>query len=112
MSGAVLWGKIFSDIKSILQTGPIFHKCDETIRGHVFASFLSLVLRKELDKLLQKADHKFEWEDIKRDISDLQETRIEEDGKTLYVRSQSKGSCGKVFQAAGVAFLRTIRQGS
>lgn len=102
--------KIFREMKSILQTRPIFHKCDETIRGHVFASFLSLVLRKELDEMLQKAGHRFEWEDIKRDLSDLQETRIEEDGKTLYIRSQSKGCCGKVFQAAGVAFPPTIRQ--
>jgi len=26
--------------KSILETKPIYHKCNETIRGHVFCSFL------------------------------------------------------------------------
>ena len=42
-------------MKSLLQTRPIFHKRDETIRGHVFCSFLALVLRKELeDRLASK----------------------------------------------------------
>ena len=33
----------FRTSKGILDTRPIFHKCDETIRGHVFCSFLALV---------------------------------------------------------------------
>jgi transposase len=32
----------FRSTKSLLQTRPIYHKCDETIRGHVFCSFLAL----------------------------------------------------------------------
>lgn len=45
-----LWrGKyIFRSVKSILETQPIYHRCDETIRGHVFCSFLALVVMKEL----------------------------------------------------------------
>lgn len=101
--------KIFRDTKSLLQTRPIFHKCDETIRGHVFASFLALVLRKELDRRLQKAGHEFEWDEIKQDLQNLQETCIKENGKTIYVRSQSKGCCGKVFQTVGVAIPPAIR---
>jgi transposase len=27
-------------MKSLLETRPVYHKCDETIRGHVFCSFL------------------------------------------------------------------------
>src|SRR5512144_2299925 len=34
----------FRSCKSLLQTRPIYHRRDETIRGHVFCSFLSLVL--------------------------------------------------------------------
>jgi transposase len=29
---------IFRTMKSILETRPIYHKCTETIRGHVFCS--------------------------------------------------------------------------
>jgi len=34
--------QVFREVKSVLETRPVFHKCDETIRGHVFCSFLAL----------------------------------------------------------------------
>ena len=101
---------VFRDLKSILETRPIYHKVDETIRGHVFCSFLALVLRKELDRRFDKAGHCFEWADVKQDLKALQETVIEDNGKTLSVRSECLGTCGKVFQAAGVAIPPTIHE--
>ena len=101
---------LFRDLKSIMETRPIFHKQDETIRGHVFCSFLALILRKELDRRLELAGYKFEWNDIKQDLKSLQETVIEEKDKYITVRSQCIGSCGKVFQAVGVAVPPTIRE--
>jgi transposase len=101
--------RIFRDMKSVLDTRPIFHKRDETIRGHVFCSFLALILRKELEHVLERAGHRFEWEDIKRDLKALQETTIEDQGKRIRVRSRAQGCCGKVFQAAGVALPASLR---
>jgi transposase len=101
---------VFRDMKSILDTRPIFHKRDETIRGHVFCSFLALVLRKELDRRLEKAGHCFEWADIKQDLKSLQEIIIEDNGKTLAIRSECQGTCGKVFQSVGIAIPPTIRE--
>jgi transposase len=100
----------FRDMKSILDTRPVFHQADETIRGHVFCSFLALVLRKELDSRLERAGHCFEWSDIKRDLEALQEVTITEQSKTLAVRTECVGTCGKVFQAVGVAIPSTIRE--
>lgn len=100
----------FRDIKSILETRPVFHQRDETIRGHVFCSFLALVLRKELDRYIHEAGHSFEWADIKQDLKALQETMIEDNGKTLAIRSECLGTCGKVFKAVGVALPPTIRE--
>jgi transposase len=54
---------IFRTAKALLATRPIFHKYGETIRGHVFCSFLALVLRKELEDRLAAAGHSFEWAD-------------------------------------------------
>jgi hypothetical protein len=102
--------QVFRDLKSILETRPIYHKIDETIRGHAFCSFLSLVLRKELDRRLDQAGHCFEWADVKQDLKALQETVIEDNGKALSVRSECLGTCGKVFQAVGVAVPPTIRE--
>jgi hypothetical protein len=102
--------RVFRDVKSILDTRPIFHKCDDTIRGHVFCSFLALILRKELERCLEKAGHVFEWSHIKQDLKALQETHIEENGNRLAVRSKAEGVCGKMFQAVGVAMPPTIRE--
>lgn len=97
-------------MKTILETRPIYHQRDETIRGHVFCSFLALVLRKELDRRLEKAGHCFEWADIKQDLKSLQEIVIEDNGKRLAIRSECKGSCGRLFQSVGVAIPLTIRE--
>src|SRR4030042_6152245 len=102
--------EMFRAAKTLLETRAIFHKCDETIRGHVFCSFLALVLRKELDRRLDQTGHCFEWADIKQDLKSLQEMVIEEQGKSLVVRSECKGICGKVFQSVGVAVPPTIRE--
>ncbi len=102
--------QVFRDIKSMLETRPVFHQRDETIRGHVFCSFLALVLKKELDRRLHTAGHAFEWADIKQDLKALQETTIEDEGKRLAIRSQCLGTAGKVFQAVGVAIPATIRE--
>ena len=102
--------QVFRDMKSILDTRPIFHQRNETIKGHVFSSFLALVLIKELYRRLEKAGHNFELADIKQDLSALQEITLEDNGKKLAIRSACKGVCGKVFQAVGVALPLTIRE--
>jgi Transposase DDE domain len=100
----------FRSTKSLLQTRPIYHKCDETIRGHVFCSFLALVLRQELEARLAKDDHDFEWADVIQDLDRLQIVEVEQDGKRFLLRSEVQGTCGTVFRAAGVAVPPTVQQ--
>jgi transposase len=101
--------QIFRDVKTVLDTRPIFHRIDETIRGHVFCSFLALALRKELDRRLELTGQQFEWADIRRDLTALQEVTVEESGRRLAVRTACVGVAGKVFQAVGAA-IPTIRE--
>jgi transposase len=101
---------LFRNAKSLLETRPIFHKRDETIRGHVFCSFLALVLKKELFRHIEATGNSFEWSDIKQDLKSLHEVTIEEEGKRLAIRTQCEGTCGKVFQAVGVAVPPTVRE--
>ena len=100
----------FRSCKSLLQTRPIYHKCDETIRGHVFCSFLALVLRQELQSRLEERGHDLEWADVIGDLDRLQMVEVEQDGKRFLLRSEVQGSCGKVFQTAGVAIPPTVQQ--
>lgn len=104
--------QVFRDMKSLLDTRPIFHQKDETIRGHVFCSFLALVLIKELYRRLDAAGCDFEWADIKRDLDALEEIALDENNKKFILRSACKGVCGKVFQAVGVALPPTVREAS
>src|SRR3954465_14330056 len=100
----------FRSCKTLLQTRPIYHRCDETIRGHVFCSFLALVLRQELEARLAAAGHEFEWADVIRDLDRLQVVEVEQEGKRFLLRSEVRGTCGAVFRAAGVAVPPTVRQ--
>ena len=102
--------RVFRDVKSMLDTRPVYHQRDENIRGHVFCSFMALVLRKELERRLNDAGHIFEWSDIKQDLKALQQVTIEEHGKRFAIRSECKGHCGKIFQAVKVAHPPTIRE--
>jgi len=101
--------QLFRSIKSILETRPIYHKCDETIRGHVFCSFLALVLLNGLYEKLEARGWSIEWERLKRDLDDLQRFAVDTRGKRLLVRTAPKGDAGKALQAAGVALGPVIR---
>jgi len=100
---------IFRSMKSLLETRPIYHKCDETIRGHVFCSFLALVLRKELQDRLERRGWDLEWADVISDLDRLQEVERSIDGKSYVVRTETQGTVGKVFQACGVALPPALR---
>jgi transposase len=100
---------VFRSMKSLLDTRPIFHKCDETIRGHVFCSFLALVLRKELEDRLASKEWKLEWADVIRDLDNLLEMEVSITGKGYVFRSEAKGTTSKVFQACGVALPPVLR---
>jgi hypothetical protein len=100
---------IFRSAKSLLETRPIYHKVDDTIRGHVFCSFLALVLRKELEARLESRKRKLEWADIKRDLRALQEVELESQGKRWYLRTDLRGVAHHVLQAAGAAVPPSVR---
>ena len=100
----------FRAVKSVLETRPIYHKCDDTIRGHVFCSFLALMLMKELLSRLEANGKSFEWEDIKRDLTALRNVEIAMDNDRYHLRTELRGCCFEVLKAAGVAVPPTLRR--
>lgn len=101
--------QIFRTTKSILETRPIYHKCDETIRGHVFCTFLALMLKTELFERLQERQQHYEWDDIRNDLEALQETQLEVKGERWWVRTPLRGTANHVLRAAGAAIPPTLR---
>jgi hypothetical protein len=100
----------FRSCKSLIHTRPIYHRLDATIRGHVFCSFLALVLRQELQARLEQRGHDFEWADVIQDLDRLQTTEVRQDGKRFLLRNEVARTCGSVFQVAGVALPPTVQQ--
>jgi Transposase DDE domain len=100
---------VFRNMKSILETRPIYHKRDETIRGHVFCSFLAIVLLKELMGRLESSGHTVEWQRLRDDLEDLQEVTVHTETKSFVIRTAAKGDVSKALQAAGVALGRVVR---
>lgn len=101
---------IFRTMKSQLDTRPIFHKTDDTIRGHVFCSFLALVLRKALqDRLEAKGHAALEWAHILDDLDGLQQIELTVQGKGYRLRTETKGTISAVFSACGVALPPTLQ---
>ena len=76
----------------------------------MFCSFLALVLRQELQARLEGRGHKLEWADLIQDLDRLQVVEVEQDGKRFLLRTEAQGTCGKVFQAVGVALPPTVQQ--
>ena len=101
---------MFRTMKSILETRPIYHKCDETIRGHVFCSFLALLLKRTLEERLEAKGETWEWAEVLRGLENLQEVEALFQGKRFVLRSQVIGDAHKAFMAAGVALPPTLRE--
>jgi len=100
---------IFRAAKTAVETRPIYHQCDATIRGHVFCSFLALTLIKELEDRLAAKGLELEWADALRDLAALRVSRLVSGAATCELRSTPQGTAGKVLQAAGVALGPTLR---
>ncbi len=100
----------FRACKTLLQTRPIYHQRDATIRGHVFCSFLALLLRYELQTRLAARGKIFEWADVLQDLERLQYVEVDQDGTRFRLRTEVRGTCSWVFRAVGVAIPPTVQQ--
>jgi hypothetical protein len=101
---------LFRTAKALMRTRPIYHSSDAAIRGHVFCSFLALVLRKDLDERCSKAAFRPEWADVLRDLDRLQEIEIDKDGRQITLRTPATGVIGPLFKAARIALPANVRE--
>ena len=88
-------------VRSLLKTRPVYHRPDAAIRGHLFCSFLALVLRQELRRRMQAA--------VIRDLDRLRETVLELQGKRFAARTRGRGWV-KIVSCVGVRLLPAVRR--
>jgi len=100
----------FRTAKSILETRPIYHKCDETIRGHVFCSFLALCLKRELEIRLEDKGLAAEWAEVIRGLDNLQQGEVILQGSRFLLRGEIKGHASQAVRAAEVALPPVLQE--
>ena len=89
--------------KALLATRPVFHRTDAAIRGHIFCTFLALVLRKELlDRLAARSAALPEWQHVIDDLADLSTVEIEQDGRRALLRTAPRACIDPICRALGL----------
>src|SRR6516162_6609547 len=111
-SNKALWtvADIIRTSKSILETRPIYHKRDATIRGHVFCSFLALLLKQELESRMKRTDLEWEWKEVIRGLDALQQVEANFQSRRFLFRSQLTAQASQAVRASGVAIPPTLRE--
>jgi Transposase DDE domain len=92
----------FLAAKAVLATRPIFHRTDAAIRGHVFCTFLALVLRNELLERLASGGAVLEWQCIIDDLLDLSAVEVDQDGRRALLRTAPRPSIDPICRALGI----------
>ncbi len=93
----------FKTAKAVLATRPIFHRTDAAVRGHIFCTFLALVLRHELvDQLAARGTTPLEWQAIIDDLADLSEVEVEQDGRRAKLRTAPGPTVDPLCRALGI----------
>jgi hypothetical protein len=100
---------LFRRTKCVLRTRPIYHSSDAAIRGHVFCSFLALVLQDELLRRCRVAGFAPEWGDVLRDLDRLQQAEVTQGGKTWDVRTEVGATASALLRASGIAVPARIQ---
>jgi hypothetical protein len=95
--------RLFRVAKATMRTRPIHHSSDAAIRGHVFCSFLALIMHQALDEKLRSAGKRIEWADLLRDLDRLQHGEIAQNGKRWQVRTEAGAAASAAFKAARIA---------
>ncbi|GBR73484.1 IS1634 family transposase [Acidiphilium acidophilum] len=90
--------------KTLMATRPVYHRTDAAIRGHIFCTFLALILRHELlARLATRKDPMPEWQQIIDDLADLSVVDVEQDGRRARLRTAPRASIDPVCRAVGLS---------
>jgi len=91
----------FRYLKDILETRTVYHHTAENTKGHIFCSYLALLLVIEQRRRLKEKGEIASWDEIIRDLRSLQAIKIKIDGKSFLLRSDFEGVAHKCFMAVG-----------
>lgn len=92
----------FRDLKSRIETGPIYHWTTRRIRAHVFICFLALLLKIAFQKALKQADPKAVYSEVLQALKDVKATKFQVKDRELILRTALPEKAHLGFRAAGI----------
>ncbi len=93
--------RAFSDLKSVLEVRPVFHRNKRRITGHIFCNFLALYLKIALQKALEGKGLKLPWDEVLGDLKAIKAVKLRVNGSSYLLRTDFRGVAHRVFQAVG-----------
>src|SRR5215468_5272544 len=102
--------QLFRQSKAVFDTCPIFHSSDAAIRGHVFCTFLALLLQKHLNNLASAAGRRVEWRMLLRELDQLSQARMRSSDKDWLIRTDATPDVAAIFRQAHIALPPRARQ--
>ena len=102
--------QLFRQSKAVFDTRPIFHSSDAAIRGHVFCTFLALLLQKRLNDLTSDAGSRVEWRTLLRELDQLSQARMLSSDKGWLIRTDATPDVAAIFRQAHIALPPRARQ--
>lgn len=100
----------FRAAKAILDMQTIPSVGEAIVRGHMFCSFLALLLRREIEVKLAASGLSMDWRDVVRDLNRLTETEVAQAGRRFVIRSEPSGNALMIAEALGVALPPSIER--
>jgi hypothetical protein len=104
----------FRAAKSLLNTRPVYHHNDANIKGHIWCSFLALLLRKTLMDAIGvsggKIKSRLEWSDVINDLNGLTVSKLKSGEKEFEIRSKAGPGAVRAFAALNMRLPEIVKQ--
>ncbi|MBN1354635.1 IS1634 family transposase, partial [bacterium] len=102
--------RVMRQLKSILETRPIYHQKAGNIRGHVFCSFLALKLLKALEFKLNENGLGLSLDRLLSELNEVYTSEVKVGSKCFTIRSQVEPAASEAIRAMGARFDQKICQ--
>ena len=100
----------FRQLKTELETGPIYHWKDDRIRAHVMICFLAFVLRTVFYKKLKATDPSASYTEVLNDLKQFHAIGLKIKNQSTILRTEIKTSAALAFRAVEMKVPNRILQ--
>ncbi len=98
----------FRELKSRLESAPLYHWTEKRIRAHVFVCFLALLLKISLKKALRAIKPEANYSEIMEEVGKIKALQLRLGGKIYVLRTELPPGAYTAFRALGLKLPNRI----